>query len=1017
LCLATTGASSAGGVRVAGLRKKSSHRTTAESVEVLRRGSMKRTIALLTAALVLALLPIPVGAQSPSLEPRDAPESLKGGAAEIVAQAPSLDERVKVFLQLSEPSVGQFIAEERDQGRNPNAAAKRNQANRIAAQQDRLRADLDQFNVSEEFELDYGANGLVVTARVGDLLAIADLPNVTSVARVARHEMTNETSVPFVGAPNVWGASGTGEGVSIAVIDSGIDYLHANFGGPGTIEAFENNDGTIVEPGTFPTLKVVGGTDLVGDAYDASSDDPDINTPMPDPDPLDCNGHGSHVAGSAAGNGVPDRIGEGVAPGSVLYAIRVFGCDGSSDVVSEAIEFAMDPDGDETTDDSVDVINMSLGSDFGDPNDPSAITSQTAVDLGVIVVVSAGNDGNAVSYVHGSPAVAPGVISVAAIHDAGVGSAAIRVNSPAGVAGDKLAQEGALGRPLSVNGPLTADLVLPQAGNANGCAPINVDMTGKIALIQRGVCTFAIKGLNAQAANAAALVVYNNAGNGLLTMGGVPENDIISMFIGQTDGTALAAAAATEVVSVTLDSAIEIPTPELADQVVGFSSRGPGGGGTTFKPEVSAPGVNIRSTLVGSGDRESVISGTSMSSPHVAGAAALLRQKYPDLAVDVIKSLIMNSAEPTLDEEPITLQGTGSMRVDAAAALGAYALPGGISFGRLNPITTLESTQTVTVHDFGAGAGDYEVSVEVVEGAPGVTVAAPSSVSVASGGSATFDVTVTIDPAAMTADDAFQSQRDINGRIHIDGPGGTLVVGYVAAVDPASAMTTAGTKSNGTQTDVVVSNPSSTVGVVDAFTHIGGGVGSIAAVGVRTGNIGGFDVVEFGIASTPDARWEALSSYETDIFIDTNQDGSDEYALVAADLGYLTTGAASGQVVTALFDLVNGGALLEYFVTGDFNDHAQVLTVDRFDDFGFLDANDATFDYLVAQFDIRFGLIGLAEGSVNLRNQADGHLNFSGALPPGASATIKVVPANRDDLLTLYSNNVVGDQFEVVALK
>ena len=978
---------------------------------------MKRAFSSICAVLLVTVLAAPVGAQNSGLEPRDAAESAKERTEQIVAAAPSLDERVKVFIQLSEPSVGQFIAEERDQGRNPNAAAKRNQADRVEAQQDQLRAELDQFNVSEEFQLDYGANGLAVTARVGDLLAIAQLSNVTSVARVARHHLTNETSVPFVGAPNVWGASGTGEGVSIAIIDTGIDYLHANFGGPGTIPDFEGNDSTVVEPGTFPTVKVVGGTDFVGDDYDASSDDPAINTPDPDPDPLDCNGHGSHVAGSAAGNGVATRIGPGVAPGAVLYALRVFGCDGSTDVTSEAIEWAMDPDGDPGTDDFVDVINMSLGSDFGDPNDPSAVTSQTAVELGIIVVAAAGNDGNGVSYVTASPAVALGVISVAAIHDAGVASGAIRVNSPAGVAGDKEAQEGDLGRPLAIHGPISGDLGLPQAGNANGCAEISTDLSGKIALIQRGVCTFAVKGLNAQAAGAEALIVYNNAGNALLTMAGVPDNDIISMFIGQTDGAALAAAAATEPVNVTLDSFLEIPTPELEDEVVGFSSRGPGGGGTTFKPEVSAPGVNVRSTLVGSGDRERVISGTSMSTPHVAGAAALLRQKYPTLPVDVIKALIMNSAEPTQGGEPITLQGTGSMRVDAAAALGAYALPGGVTFGRINPVSEVEVTRSVTVHDLNGGSGTYNITIEEVEDADGVSISAPASVEVPIGGSATFDVTVTLDPTVMVADDGFQSQVDVNGRFHIDGPGGTLVVGYVAAVDPASAMTTAGTKSNGTQTDVLVSNPSSTVGIVDAFTHTGGGVGSIAAVGVRTGSIAGFDVVEFGIAGTAGSQWEALSSYETDIFIDTNQDGSDEYVLVAADLGYLTTGFANGQVVTALFDLVNGGGLLEYFVTGDFNDHAQVLTVDRFDDFGFLAANDATFDYLIAQFDLRTGLIGLAEGSVNLRTQADGHSNFSGTLPPGASAIIKVVPSNRDALLTLYSNNVIGDQFEVVTLK
>ena len=119
-----------------------------------------------------------------------------------------------------------------------------------------------------------------------------------------------------------------------------------------------------------------GGTDLVGDAYDASSDDPAINTPVPDPNPLDCNGHGSHVAGSAAGFGVTAQrddvqrpydqnthsnfafsIGPGVAPRADLYAVSVFGCEGSTDVVTEALDWAVDND--------MDVVNMSLGADFG----------------------------------------------------------------------------------------------------------------------------------------------------------------------------------------------------------------------------------------------------------------------------------------------------------------------------------------------------------------------------------------------------------------------------------------------------------------------------------------------------------------------------------------------------------------------------------------------------------------------------------------------------------------------------
>src|SRR5262249_18821262 len=194
-----------------------------------------------------------------------------------------------------------------------------------------------------------------------------------------------------------------GEGIKIAIIDTGADYTHANFGGPGTVAAFNAAFAHSTQPAD-PALfgpnapKIKGGTDLVGDDYNAS--DPAHNTPHPDPHPLDCNGHGSHVAGTAAGFGenadgstfrgpydanTPKhsfRIGPGVAPLADVFAVRVFGCAGSTNVVVEAIDWAVQH--------GMNVISMSLGADFGPENTADAEASEAAAEAGLIVVAAAG---------------------------------------------------------------------------------------------------------------------------------------------------------------------------------------------------------------------------------------------------------------------------------------------------------------------------------------------------------------------------------------------------------------------------------------------------------------------------------------------------------------------------------------------------------------------------------------------------------------------------------------------------
>src|SRR3984885_134547 len=209
-------------------------------------------------------------------------------------------------------------------------------------------------------------NGMKIEIARGELAGLTDLPGVVQVVDVPKYKMKNAVSVPYIGAPEVWqGVPGfRGEKVKIAIIDTGVDYTHANFGGPGTVAAFTQAAATSTQPAD-PAMfgpkapKVKGSTDLVGDDYDA--DDP-TSVPVPDPNPLDCNGHGSHVSGTAAGFGVTNDgvtyhgpyneaayaagfgIGPGVAPLADLYMVRVFGCTGSTDVVAEAIDWAVHND-------------------------------------------------------------------------------------------------------------------------------------------------------------------------------------------------------------------------------------------------------------------------------------------------------------------------------------------------------------------------------------------------------------------------------------------------------------------------------------------------------------------------------------------------------------------------------------------------------------------------------------------------------------------------------------------------
>jgi len=196
--------------------------------------------------------------------------------------------RVQVFVRLAEPAVAELNAQSLSAtGAYASPAAQRAQAQRVSDEQARFRPALEGLGAQILAAQRVGANGFRVKVRAGDVAVLRSMPGVRSVGRVEIHKPDNAQSVPWIGAPAVWEALGRGEHVRIGIVDTGIDYLHANFGGAGSVAEYQANNKNVIEPGTFPTAKVKGGYDFAGPTYDAN--DPD-SVPTPDADSRYCTG-------------------------------------------------------------------------------------------------------------------------------------------------------------------------------------------------------------------------------------------------------------------------------------------------------------------------------------------------------------------------------------------------------------------------------------------------------------------------------------------------------------------------------------------------------------------------------------------------------------------------------------------------------------------------------------------------------------------------------------------------------
>ena len=946
---------------------------------VLRRQSIGFTLA--AAAAVLAGTAMAVAAQGAERE-RFTPVATQGEIAARIAPR-SLDATpVLVVAFLAGESVADVqLRTGRELSRTEKNAVKAQRRAEQAAPRVAIEAAGGRVVGSFQSAL----NGIKVRIPQNRISELRKIRGVVEVKRVNIFTRENFLGVQRVQAPFSWsGSRGVhGENIKVAIIDTGIDYTHATFGGPGTPEAYEAAFATSTapaDPSQFGPAapKVKGGIDLVGDAYDAN--DP-ASVPAPDPNPLDCNGHGTHVAGTAAGFGVLGdgttftgpydhtthdnvfKVGPGVAPRADLYAIRVFGCEGSTSLVPEALEWAVDND--------MDVVNMSLGSSFGTADDASAAATNSAVIAGISVVTSAGNAGP-IDYVTGSPGTASRAIATASTPSIG---SLHTVNFDTNPVVNGINANGA-----EWSSPQTLPLyVLRNAagGVSLGCKPplgpddyVGKDVVGKMVVVLRGSCARVAKAIFAEQAGAAAVVMINNANvlppfEGPITSNpddGTPYTVTIPFFgvRGSTsnDDDLLVARDGTPV---TISEGAQIPTGTSS-----FSSIGPRTGDSFLKPDISAPGEAIVSAGVGTGNGPATLSGTSMASPHVAGVAALTRQAHPTWGPGAIKSAIINSGEPGAIAGYLTRRNGGGL-VNAASATGTSAYAFGesqrtsVSFGLAEFSSSLQRTKPIIVRNTASTAVTFDTAV-AMQGSPHTATLGAAQITVPPKGQSTVNLTLTVSAATAGNSDAF---RDVGGVVTFTPTSPTanngiaLTVPYYLVPRVSANVTGSLPRFRGfpQASTATVRNANSAIAAQTDFyawglqsPSIGLGKADLRAAGVQAIDVGAGEPLVVFAVNTHKA-WSSGFTVEFDIFVDADGDAEDDFVIFNVDLGLLTTGVRNGQHVAAVLDLHTNGLVVDAFVFAPTDSSTMLLPV--FASSIGLTSGNPRFSYNVVAFDLQ----------------------------------------------------------------
>lgn len=690
--------------------------------------------------------------------------------------------------------------------------------------------------------------GVALTGDAADLRKLAERSDVAKISSIVPKKPSNRSSVVDTGALESWKAlDKTGEGVKVAVLDTGVDYTHASFGGPGTLEAYKEAQASEELPsadsGLIDPDKFIGGWDLVGDDYNANSDDPTYQPiPRPDPNPLDCQaaGHGSHVAGTTAGYGVNAdgstftgdyssldadalakmKVGPGSAPDAQLIGIRVFGCGGSSAVVGQALDYVLDPNGDGDFSDRADVVNMSLGSDHSPANDPENDIVDALSAAGILSVVASGNAGD-VTDVGGSPGNSRSSLTVANSVGSHVTLDKIQIDAPEDVAGSASGQYSANFNYTNADpAALSGEAVMAPADNAFGCEAFEEgSLEGKWVWLQWSEggefpCGSGVRFNNAEAAGATGVLL--DAETNLFDAGIAGNATIPGAQFTLDESNRLRPAAEAGTLKVTLSPEFvggSSSESGVGDTLNSSSSRGVHGSNGVVKPDVAAPGTQIGSVGVGTGTGTAVMTGTSMATPLVAGIAALVLEDT-DYTPYEAKSIIMNTAATDIkdaDGEAYGPNRVGSGRVMADAALQtpAFAYDSeaadltSVVFGvmELDGKKPFTAKREITIENTSGKAQTYDANYVAATEIPGATFTLDrNSVTVPAGGSAKLNVTLKVDPKqwAKTIDPTMATSQsglarawvaDATGRVELtanDAP--TLRIPVQAAPKLAADM-------------------------------------------------------------------------------------------------------------------------------------------------------------------------------------------------------------------------------------